>query len=116
MDHLNKSAFILFCSLIFAFLPLPAPAGGMASEVQQHTAVYQVMRNDNPVAKVTLELSRHGASWTYRGFTHDMQGFARVLNVKGEQSVTGQWHDGTFRRLRGRTQGRLRLQHLPENG
>lgn len=96
MDRLIKLAFFLFCTLIFAFVPLPATADGMAIGVQQHTAVYQVLRNDNPVAKVTLDLSRQGDSWTYRGFTHDMQGFAKVLNVKGEQSVTGHWSDGFF--------------------
>jgi len=96
MDCLIKPAFFLFCFLVFASVPLPAATGDMAIRVQQHTAVYQVTRNNNPVAKVTLDLSRQGDSWTYRGFTHDMQGFAKVLNVKGEQRVTGQWHEGTF--------------------
>ena len=68
----------------------------MAAGMQQHTAVYEVFRNDNPVAKVTLDLSRQGDAWTYRGFTHDMRGLAKVLHVKGEQSVTGSWQDGFF--------------------
>lgn len=96
MDRLIKPAFFLFFFLIFASSPLPAAASDMAIGKQQHTAIYQVMRNDNPVAKVTLNLSRQGDFWTYRGFTHDMQGFAKVLNVRGEQSVTGQWRDGVF--------------------
>lgn len=96
MDRLIKFAYFLFCTLIFALLPLTSAAGDMAIGVQQHTAVYQVIRNGKPVAKVTLDLSRQGDSWTYRGFTHDMQGFAKVLNVKGEQSVTGHWQDGFF--------------------
>lgn len=62
----------------------------------EYTAVYEVLRKDKPVARVTLELSQHGEEWTFRGFTHDMQGLAKLLHVEGEQAVVGSWQQGYF--------------------
>ncbi|MGD9021452.1 MAG: DUF3108 domain-containing protein, partial [Lysobacterales bacterium] len=75
----------------------PALAGGPATLApSEYTAIYEVLRNDEKVANVTLELSRQGDEWTFHGFTHDMHGLGKVLNVKGKQGVTGKWRDGSF--------------------
>jgi hypothetical protein len=63
---------------------------------QDYTAVYRVLRNGQDVAEVTISLSHQDDVWTLHGFTHDMQGLADLLNVRGVQTATGRWQDGRF--------------------
>jgi len=96
MERFIKTAILSFCTLVISGTPLSAATDSLSVAPREYTAVYEVLRNDNQVAKVTLELSRSGDNWLYRGYTHDMQGLASVLRVKGEQSVTGIWAAGFF--------------------
>ena len=67
-----------------------------AASVKEYTAVYEVSRNNKNLAEVTVQLSQEDGVWTFHGFTHDVEGLADLLNVKGVQTVTGQWLDGIF--------------------
>lgn len=96
MEHSSKLTLLLFCTLVSPALPVWAETGGTVNKPQQYTAVYEVLRNNSKLAKVTTSLTQQNGTWTFHGFTHDMQGLADVLNVKGAQSVTGKWQDGLF--------------------
>jgi hypothetical protein len=97
-DRLNKLTGLSVFLLVLASLQAPALAQGpTALAPSEYTAVYEVLRNGEKVANVTLELSRQGDGWAYRGFTHDMRGLGKMLNVKGKQDVTGKWLEGGFR-------------------
>ena len=61
-----------------------------------YTAIYQVLRNDKNVAEVTIDLSHQDKLWTLHGYTHDLRGFAKALNIKASQTAVGQWRDGRF--------------------
>lgn len=63
---------------------------------EDYTAVYQVLRNGKNLAEITIGLSHQDDIWTLHGFTHDTQGLADLLNVKGAQTTTGRWQDGRF--------------------
>jgi hypothetical protein len=71
-------------------------AAGLTGIPQEFTAEYEVSRNGEQVAEVTISLKQQNDNWVLHGFTHDMQGLADVLNVKGSQTVSGQWQDGWF--------------------
>ena len=96
-DRLNRLAGLSVFLLVLASLQTPAHANVPAALApSEYTAVYAVVRNGEKVANVTLELSRQGDEWAYRGFTHDMRGLGKVLNVKGRQGVSGIWLEGGF--------------------
>jgi len=80
--------------LTFPMASLEADEG--TSIPPDYTAVYQVLRNDKNLAEVTVRLSHQDDIWTLHGFTHNMQGLADVLNIKGAQTTTGTWQDGRF--------------------
>lgn len=96
-DRLNRRVSLSVFLLVLASLQTPAHANEPAALApSEYTAVYEVLRNGEKVANVTLELSRQGDEWAYRGFTHDMRGLGKVLNVKGRQGVSGKWLEGGF--------------------
>lgn len=89
MAHSSKAWFLLLIGLSPALLADYLPP-------RDYTAVYQVLRNDKQVGAVTISLSHQGDVWTLHGFTHDMRGLAKMLNIKGSQTSTGKWTDGRF--------------------
>lgn len=98
MEHFIRPVTPVVLSVIVAALPVKASAGAAtAAAPREYTAIYDVLRRDENVAKVTISLTRQGELLNLRGFTHDMRGLADLLNVKGEQSVRGTWQDGNFR-------------------
>jgi hypothetical protein len=96
MERFTKLTSLLFCTALSATPPLPVEAAEPTAVPMEYIAVYEVLRNDKTMAEVTIQLSQEDDTWTLHGFTHDMQGLADVLNVKGVQTVTGQWQDGRF--------------------
>ena len=96
-ERLHRPVALTVFLLALANLPQPAIADQSSHFTpSEYTAVYEVLRNGEKVANVTLELSLQGEEWAFRGFTHDMRGLGKVLNVKGRQGVTGKWRDGSF--------------------
>lgn len=77
-------------------MPVAALTDESVAAPREYSAVYEVLRKDEKVAKVTINLTRQGDAMVMRGFTHDMQGLAELLKVYGEQSVSGTWRDGRF--------------------
>lgn len=96
MEHFIRLGISFAFLLIPAAVPATASADVQVAAPRAYTAVYEVLRNGEKVAKVTINLDRQENFLTLHGFTHDMQGLADLLKVKGEQSVRGTWQDGRF--------------------
>ena len=96
MESFSKPASLLFSTALLIFPPLWVRADEPSAVLQDYTAVYEVLRNNKKLAKVTISLSHQDETWTLHGFTHDMKGLADVLNVNGIQTVTGRWQEGRF--------------------
>ena len=96
MARFSKLTSLLFCSAFTVFPPILVEADESAVAPQEYTAIYQVLRNNKNLAKVTIGLAHQGDTWTLHGFTHDMQGLADTLNIKGVQTVSGRWQDDRF--------------------
>lgn len=96
MVRLSNPASVLLCTLLLASPLAQAEAAEPQAIPPDYTAVYQVMRNGKDLAEVTIQLSHQGDTSTLHGYTHDMRGLADLLNVKGVQTVTGRWQDGSF--------------------
>lgn len=96
MERLFSPTTLLLCALFSAFPLVSGEAAETPAIPPDYTAVYQVIRNDKDMAEVTVQLSHQDNIWTLHGYTHDMQGLADLLNVKGTQTVTGSWQDGSF--------------------
>ena len=96
MARFSKLTTVLICVAFTVFAPTLVEAGEPTAGPQEYTAVYQVLRKNKNLAEVTVRLSRQDNTWTLHGFTHDMQGLAKALNVKGVQTVSGRWQDGRF--------------------
>lgn len=77
-------------------MPVAALAGEAIAAPREYSAVYNVLRRGETLAKVTISLARHEDGLLMQGFTHDMQGLADLLKVRGKQSVRGTWTDGHF--------------------
>ena len=97
MERLFSPTSFLLCTLFLAFSPGPAFAAGTFAIPPDYTAVYKVMYKGDELAGVTIQLSHQDKAWTLHGYTHDMQGLADLLKVKGIQTVTGHWQDGSFK-------------------
>lgn len=95
-ERLTKLTTLLVSTAISAFPSASLTAAEPATTAKEYTAVYQVLRNDKNLAEVTVRLSEEDGVWTLHGFTHDLQGLADLLNVKGVQTVTGRWLNGGF--------------------
>ena len=88
--RLNKPVALSVFLLVLASLQKPVPADqSTAVAPREYTAVYEVLRNGEQVANITLDLSRQGDEWAFHGFTHDMRGLGKLLDVEGRQGVTG---------------------------
>ena len=96
MERLFSPTTLLLCALFSVFPLVSGEATEAPAIPPDYTAVYQVMRNGKELAEVTIQLSHQGDTWTLHGYTHDMQGLADLLKVKGVQTVTGSWQDGSF--------------------
>ncbi len=96
MARFFKITSFLLCTILSVFPLVSLQAAEGPAIPQDYTAVYRVLRNDKAVAEVTIRLSHQDNIWTLHGFTHDMQGLADWLNVKGVQTATGRWLDGEF--------------------
>jgi len=96
MEHFIRPVIFLVFLMISAAIPAAVVAAGHSAAPTEYSAVYEVQRKGERVANVTLELSRQGDTWSYRGFTHDMRGLGKLLHARGEQSVTGTFQDGIF--------------------
>jgi hypothetical protein len=92
MVRFFKITFLLLCTLPPALQVTAVEAEEVTTAPRDYTAVYQVFRNDKVLAGVTISLSHQDDIWTLHGFTHDMQGLAELLKVKGSQTATGTWH------------------------
>ena len=97
MERLYSPTAFLLCTLFLALSPAPAFAAENFAIPPDYTAVYKVMHKGDDLAEVTIQLSHQDDTWTLHGYTHDMQGLADLLNVKGAQTVTGKWQDGSFK-------------------
>jgi len=97
MERLFSLTTLLLCMLFSAFPLESGEAAEALATPPDFTAVYQVTRNDKDMAEVTVQLSHQDNIWTLHGYTHDMQGLADLLNVKGAQTVTGRWQGGSFK-------------------
>jgi hypothetical protein len=96
MVRFFKITFLLLCTLPPALQVTAVEAEEVTTAPRDYTAVYQVFRNDKVLAGVTISLSHQDDIWTLHGFTHDMQGLAELLKVKGSQTATGTWQNGRF--------------------
>lgn len=96
MTYLFKAGLLMLAGLSPALqADIPGAAGTVVSP-RDYTAVYQVVRNEKNVGEITISLSHLGDVWTLHGFTHDMRGLAKILNIKGSQISTGRWENGRF--------------------
>ena len=96
MERLFSPTTLLLCVLVSAVSPVSGEAAETSAIPPDYTAVYKVLHNDKDMARVTVQLSHQDNVWTLHGFTHDMQGLAHLLNVKGAQTAIGSWLDGSF--------------------
>lgn len=97
MERLFSLTSFSLCILLTVLSPASALAAETLSIPPDHTAVYKVMYKGEDLAKVTIQLVHEGDTSTLHGYTHDMQGLADLLKVKGVQTVTGHWQDGNFK-------------------
>jgi hypothetical protein len=96
-ERLYSSTIFFLSTLLLAFSPTPGFAAEIFAIPPDYTAVYKVMHKGDDLAGVTIQLSHQDETWTLHGYTHDMQGLADLLKVKGAQTVTGRWQDGNFK-------------------
>ncbi len=96
MARFSKFSFFILCTITSAFPTASVSAIESPAIPPDYTAVYQVLRNDKNIAEVTIRLSHQDDIWTLHGFTHNMQGLADFLKIKGAQTTTGRWRDGRF--------------------
>jgi hypothetical protein len=96
MVHFSNFSVLFLCTILSAIPAASLEASETLAIPPDYTAIYQVLRNNKNIAEVTIRLSHQDDIWTLHGFTHDMQGLADFLNIKGAQTTTGTWHDGRF--------------------
>ncbi len=96
MARFSKLTFFVLCTITSAFPTTSVNATEAPAIPPDYTAIYQVFRNHKNIAEVTIRLSHRDDIWTLHGYTHDMQGLANFLRIKGAQTTTGTWLDGKF--------------------